>query len=615
VNRKILSIGLALLLTVTSLTVLSACGTKTTSTTQATTTKTTTQATTTQATTTKTTTQATTTKTTTQATTTQATTTQATSTNPNEPKYGGTLTVFTDWANSDPGGFDAALSSNPGGPTIFCNPYLEWMFLGDIDKYGPRGSNVFPFQSAEAVPDQYMVGYVAEKWELNANPMTLTWHVRHGLMFTGNTKIGMAPRELTADDVKAQELNFFNNPVVKGAFTFVNGVTVTDRYTVVVSMNRYDGNWPLFLGCAIGCEIQAPETVAAGAADWQNQTGTGPFILTDYVAGSQATYKRNPNYWNKTTINGKAYQMPFIDTLVYPIVPDESTRVADIRTAKFDWWPTCPITYADTLKSSSPTLIQNKFLSGNNVIVLKMNRLNNPYLTFKEVRQALFKATDFQRITDLLWPGADPIGFPVGRGNPGYVAISDLPAASKDLFTYDSAKAKQMIADAGFPNGFTVELCVTNSALQQDLASTLANQWAKAGVTVTIRSLDPTVQNGIYNAVSYPGMASWQVSTNNALVSEGQVSPNTPGPTYLDGPMNALLLQAETELDGNKRAAMETQLYLMIVDDAGMMGFANPLSLNCYWPWVKNYYNETECGYHSQLAMIMRIWIDPSLKK
>ena len=578
-NKKIISFGMAFLLIVTLVTVLSACGTKATSTTKATTT--------------------------------QATTT----TNPNEPQYGGSLTVFTDWANSDPGGFDAALSSNPGGPTIFCNPFLEWMFLGDVDKYGPRGSNVYPFQAAEAVPEQYMVGYVAESWELTANPLTLTWHIRHGLMFTGNDHIGMASRELTSDDVMKQELNFFNNPVVKGAFTFVNGVTVVDKYTVQVSMNRYDSNWPLFLGCAIGCEIQAPETVAAGAADWRNQTGTGPFIITDYVSGTQATYKRNLNYWGKTTINGKQYQMPFVDTLTYPIVPDESTQVAAIRTAKFDWWPHVPVTYADTLKQSSPTLVQNNYLSGNNVIVLKMNRLNNQYLKVKAVRQALFKATDFQRITDLLWPGGDPFGFPVAKGNPAYIAISDLPASSKDLFTHDAAKAKQMIADAGFPSGFSVEICISTNSTQVDLANALANQWAQAGVTVTIKSVDSTVQTTIYNEVSYPGLASWQVSTNNALIALGQVSPNTPGPTYEDGPMNALLLQAEQELDAAKRTALERQLNLMIIDDAGMMGFANPLALNCYWPWVKNYYNEVECGYHSQLAMIMRIWIDQNLKK
>jgi peptide/nickel transport system substrate-binding protein len=244
-----------------------------------------------------------------------------------------------------------------------------------------------------------------------------------------------------------------------------------------------------------------------------------------------------------------------------------------------------------------------------------MNRLDNPYLSFKEVRQALFKATDFQRITDLLWPGGDPLGFPVAKGNPAYIGIADLPASSQDLFTYDPAKAKQMIADAGFPSGFTVEICVTNNSTQVDLATTLANEWAKAGVTVTIKSLDPTVQTTVYNNVSYPGLASWTVSTNNELVSLGQVSPNTPGPTYADGPMNALLLQAEVEIDPVKRTVMERQLDLMEIDDAGMMGFANPLAMNCYWPWVKNYYNEVECGYHSQLAMIMRIWIDPSLKK
>ena len=56
-----------------------------------------------------------------------------------------------------------------------------------------------------------------------------------------------------------------------------------------------------------------------GAANWQNAVGTGPFILSDFVDGSSVTYKRNPNYWGTTTINGQSYKLPFIDSLTYLI--------------------------------------------------------------------------------------------------------------------------------------------------------------------------------------------------------------------------------------------------------------------------------------------------------
>ncbi len=51
-----------------------------------------------------------------------------------------------------------------------------------------------------------------------------------------------------------------------------------------------------------------------------------------------------------------------------------------------------------------------------------------------------------------------------------------------------------------------------------------------------------------------------------------------------------------------------------MIDDGAWLPFANPTSLNCYWPWIKNYYNETDTGYHNAVPMIERMWIDPAVK-
>ena len=58
---------------------------------------------------------------------------------------------------------------------------------------------------------------------------------------------------------------------------------------------------------------------------------------------------RNSNYWGSTTINGKQYKLPFVDSLVYPIMPDEATAIAALRTGKVDWWPTVPSSYDTSL--------------------------------------------------------------------------------------------------------------------------------------------------------------------------------------------------------------------------------------------------------------------------
>ena len=71
--------------------------------------------------------------------------------------------------------------------------------------------------------------------------------------------------------------------------------------------------------------------------NWKNSEGTGPFILKDYVAGSQVIMVRNPNYWMTDPIgSGKGNQLPYLDSVRCLILPDASTRQAAMRTSKID---------------------------------------------------------------------------------------------------------------------------------------------------------------------------------------------------------------------------------------------------------------------------------------
>jgi hypothetical protein len=69
------------------------------------------------------------------------------------------------------------------------------------------------------------------------------------------------------------------------------------------------------------------------------------------------------------------------------------------------------------------------------------------------------------------------------------------------------------------------------------------------------------------------------------------------------------------ESDVTKRTQDIKTLAIAMIDDAGWIPFANATNLNCYWPWMKNYYNETDTGYHNAVPMISRIWIDQTMKK
>jgi len=69
------------------------------------------------------------------------------------------------------------------------------------------------------------------------------------------------------------------------------------------------------------------------------------------------------------------------------------------------------------------------------------------------------------------------------------------------------------------------------------------------------------------------------------------------------------------EMDSMKRQTLVTQFCQDALVDSGIIPMANPYILNCYWPWLKNYYGEIDAGAHNQLPMIKEMWIDQALKK
>ena len=607
-NKKLVWLGLSVLLV--AAVVLSSCSTTTTPTTTQTTTQTQTQ---------------TTTKTTTTSivTTTQTTTTAVTPA-AGTPVSGGTFTMLNNvntTSNSDPTGWDHIMAINLGQASVWGNPYMEKLLVGDIEKYGPRGNNTFAFNLWENVPEQYWGGLLATSWEITASPITFTYHLRHGVMFTGNQKIGMAPRELTATDVVYSEERAKSRPGFAAGLAWLNSEEAPDKYTVIWHVNPFYANWAWrFDGTALG-QIWAHESVDAGPTDWHNQVGTGPYILTDFVSGSGATYTKNPNYWGTTTINGKTYQMPFIQTVIYPIIPDESTQIAALRTGKIDWCPKVKTQYSATLTQSSPQLIQQKYLTGN-CDYIKINRYGSATLKDVNVRRDLMIGTDLKSIATLVYGGGEYYSWPLAPGALGFVPLDQLPANDKVLWTYDPTTAKQMLATAGYPNGFTMEIMVSSANTQQvDLANALAAMWKTIGITAKINVADATAVATAFDGVTYKDCLVQQFTVVNPYTTMNIGRAIGAGNIYGD-PKDATGVAQEqeyqafsAEVDPAKRGAEISTMSLSLMTDCGTIGFANPYSLNVYWPWFKNYYGELEASYYNEMPMIMRGWIDQNLKK
>ena len=97
----------------------------------------------------------------------------------------------------------------------------------------------------------------------------------------------------------------------------------------------YNAEWDYRFGWGYYSGIMPKEVADAGAGNWKNLNGTGPFMLCEVVQGNSNTYVKNPNYWDKDKVNGADYKLPFVDTRLRTI-KDEATYITALRTAKID---------------------------------------------------------------------------------------------------------------------------------------------------------------------------------------------------------------------------------------------------------------------------------------
>ena len=364
--------------------------------------------------------------------------------------------------------------------------------------------------------------------------------------------------------------------------------------------------------------IYAPEVVDAGAEDWRNVLGSGPFMLTNYVEGAYVEYEKNPVYWGTTTINGEEYPTPFVDKLVFPLTQDESTRLAALRTAEVDYMRDIPLKHQDSLADSSPELIFKRFMPCDFKIALPV-----PAAPFSDinVRRAMWIGTDRQAILDAVYEGDGELHvFPAQPGLVGiYTPIEELPADLQILFDYDPALARQMIIDAGYPEGFEMELAYEAGMEEADaLGEILVDQWADINVTLTLNPmevgafwgymLDPTWTK----AVMYPWGNDTAYDVPFNLLTRTAECCSFSG--WSSEEYDEMYWASTQILDNTERTAMIKELDILGLAGASHLGLPMGYMVSGYWPWLKNYYGEQNAGHFDPIPMIQRLWIDQDLK-
>ncbi len=299
---------------------------------------------------------------------------------------------------------------------------------------------------------------LAESWEISGDGKTYTFHLRKGVKFH-RTKNFTPSRDFNANDV----LYSFNrqwmadhpdHKLSGGSYEYFNGMDMpkllkdirkVDDYTVVFELNQpeapFIANMAMDFASILSAEY-AKKMRKAGTPEKidLSPVGTGPFQLVHYQKDAVIRYKANPDYWA-----GKAA----IDKLIFSITPDASVRYAKLKAGECHIMP-----YpnpADIAQMKKDPAIKMMDQEGLNVGYLAWNTQKKP-LTDVRVRKALNMAINKAAIIDAIYLGAG-----VAAKNPIPPTMWSYNDAIKDD-PYDPAASRALLAEAGYPNGFEMDL-------------------------------------------------------------------------------------------------------------------------------------------------------------
>ena len=393
--------------------------------------------------------------------------------------------------------------------------------------------------------DGEMIPAVAEKYTLSEDGTTYTFTLREGVKFHNGQTV-------TAEDVvysinrcaavpEGQE-----KPLV-AAFSAVKSVEALDEKTVAVTIAQRD------------LEFISYMTAAIIPADYENQdtapVGTGPFKFVSRTPQQDFVMERFEDYWGAPA---------WLDKVTYKICENADALVMNLNGGSIDL---C----AHLTSAQASQLNQNFQVLEGTMNLVQAIYLNNQAKPFDNqlVRQALCYAIDRQGIMDMV---ADGHGTAVGS--------SIYPAFTKyflpelvDKYPHDVAKAKELLAQAGYPDGFDMTISVPNNYQpHMDTAEVVAEQLREAGINVTIQPVEwstwlDTIYNGRQFQATVVGVDAANMTARAMLErftsDYGKNFINYNNPAY-----DALFQQAINAQDEATQTDLYKQMETMLADTA-----------------------------------------------
>ncbi|MBC8259542.1 MAG: ABC transporter substrate-binding protein [SAR324 cluster bacterium] len=310
-------------------------------------------------------------------------------------------------------------------------------------------------QNAEVLPA------LAESWNISADGLTYTFNLRSGVKFHDGAAFDSSDVVFSLERARSEN----STNAQKALFSAITAVKAQGTDSVVVTLKSPTGNFLFNMGWGDAVIVDS----ASAASNKSKPIGTGPFTFKRWVKGDRIELGQNANYWG---------QKLALKTATFKIIPDPAAAVAALMAGDVDAFANFPAPeMAAQFQSDSRFTVKVGSTEGETI--LSTNNQQKPFDDLR-VRQAIAHAINKQEIIDGAMFG---FGTPIGTHfAPHHAAYVDLTGT----YPHDTEKAKQLLAEAGYPNGFKATIKLPPPSYARRGGEIIAAQLRKVGIQLEI---------------------------------------------------------------------------------------------------------------------------------
>jgi peptide/nickel transport system substrate-binding protein len=340
---------------------------------------------------------------------------------------------------------------------------------------------------------------LAERWEIAPDGMTITFHLRPGVLWHDGEKF-------TAADVKYSMEEVWQKVHPRGRTTFaaVHAVETPDDLTVVLRLSQPS---LVILSALNAMEAQVlPRHLYVGTDVITNPhnlrpVGTGPFRFKSWQRGEFIELERNPHYWDA--------DKPYLDRVIFRVIPDAAARSAALEAGEVQYAPYSPVPLSDVerLRATGTLVIDTQgYAWAAPYLCMELN-LRRPVLANLQVRQAIAHAINRQGLIDTAW-----YGFGKPATGPVPSSVTTFYTADVPHYDFNPKQAEALLDQAGYPRKaggmrfaltedfmpFADSYRMTADYIRQDLR--------RVGIDASVRSQDTAAYlRQVYGAYDFDG--------------------------------------------------------------------------------------------------------------